>query len=87
MKKRFFLFLAVAACSGFTLNQGYNKIFLSIDVNSDYPELTPLVSPDGEKLFFVRENDPGNTNYPLDECQDIWMSKLEPDGTWGRARH
>lgn len=55
-------------------------------VNSKYDELAPYITPDGKKLFFVRENDPQNTLMP-EKTQDIWYSKLEEDGKWSASKH
>jgi len=67
--------------------ESYEKEFLSEYVNSNSGELLPLISPDGKKLFFIREEHPKNTNYPEKGTQDIWMSKLDDNGTWSEARH
>lgn len=60
---------------------------LGAGVNSTCAELTPFISPDGKKLFFVRENDPQNVDYPEPGTQDVFMSKLDSAGNWGAARH
>jgi len=59
---------------------------LGPEVNSKYTELGPIVSPDGKKLFFIREDDPQNNDYP-ERCQDVFMSKLDSAGKWSAARH
>lgn len=65
----------------------YVKENLGAMVNSQYNELTPRISPDGKKLFFIREDDPANTLYPQPGTQDIWMSKLDSSGNWTKAKH
>lgn len=59
---------------------------LGSQVNSKYDELGPYITPDGKKLFFVREDDPRNTLAP-EHTQDIWYSKLGEDNNWGEAQH
>lgn len=54
-------------------------------VNTTYPEIAPLVTPDGSKLFVVRKNHPGNTM--MGETQDTWIVKLENDSAVSEARH
>jgi OOP family OmpA-OmpF porin len=54
-------------------------------VNSKYDELHPYVTPDGQKLFFVREDDPQNFLAPQN-TQDIWYCKLE-NNEWSAAKH
>jgi outer membrane protein OmpA-like peptidoglycan-associated protein len=54
------------------------------NVNSVYAEINPVISPDGKTLYFNRVNHPENFYGELDS-QDIWMSNLQDDGTWGPA--
>ncbi|HEY8399616.1 MAG TPA: OmpA family protein [Cytophagaceae bacterium] len=54
-------------------------------VNTEYDELNPILSPDGQTLFFVRVNHPEN-NYGIHNSQDIWYCELQPDGTWSQAK-
>jgi OmpA-OmpF porin, OOP family len=85
IRLRFFLslFLMLPALLG----AQYQKENLGALVNSKYDELSPTISPDGKKLFFIRVNDPENTLYPQPGTQDIWMSKLDSTGKWTAARH
>jgi OmpA-OmpF porin, OOP family len=65
----------------------YTKENLGAAVNSQYAELSPTISPDGKKLFFLRTGHPDNTLYPQPGTQDIWMTKLDSTGKWTPARH
>jgi outer membrane protein OmpA-like peptidoglycan-associated protein len=57
-------------------------------VNTDRNELRPTISADGNLLFFIRENDPHNTNYnSVRNSQDIWFSMRDENGTWSKAVH
>ncbi|MCX7633354.1 MAG: OmpA family protein [Turneriella sp.] len=64
-------------------------------VNSRYDELAPVLSPDGNTLYFCREGHPDNVGVKtivdgssvLRDDQDIWVSRRRPDGTWGEAEH
>ncbi len=49
-------------------------------INSSSDEQYPFVSPDGQHLFFVRNNHESNIGDSDDA--DIWMSDLQPDATW-----
>jgi len=53
-------------------------------VNSPYDEILPIISPDGNTLYFDRKNHPQNTvgDYVND---DIWVTTLS-NGTWTEAR-
>jgi outer membrane protein OmpA-like peptidoglycan-associated protein len=52
-------------------------------INSAFSELAPLISPDGNTLFFVRRAHP--QNYGPDNLDDIWISYRQADGGWSRA--
>jgi outer membrane protein OmpA-like peptidoglycan-associated protein len=56
------------------------------NVNSEYTELNPLISPDGKTLYFSRRNHPDNIGGVTDK-EDIWYSELGPDGKWTLARN
>ncbi|MEO1654120.1 MAG: hypothetical protein AAFU64_11270, partial [Bacteroidota bacterium] len=63
-------------------------------VNTDYEELTPIISGDGNTLFFIRVGDPANVGgagkLPVSNRdsvatnQDIWMAK-KVNGEWQKA--
>lgn len=57
---------------------------LGKNVNTEHSEINPVVSWDGQTLFFSRVNHPENRFGPSDS-QDIWFSKMQEDGTWGKA--
>src|SRR6185436_9682594 len=57
-------------------------------INTSLSELRPTISADGNLLFFIRENDPHNTNYnSVRNSQDIWFSMRDENGTWSKAVH
>ncbi|MBL7910539.1 MAG: OmpA family protein [Bacteroidia bacterium] len=85
MKK--IIILCVFAVSKLFSQAGYELIYLGSEVNSTFFELAPYITPDGKKLFFVRENDPGNTLSPQTPNQDIWYSKNLGSGIWSKAQH
>lgn len=59
---------------------------LDNNVNSDYSELNPLLSPDGKTLYFSRKNHPRNVGGVKDK-EDIWYSELDSTGNWQLARN
>ena len=60
---------------------------LGDNVNSAYPEIRPLIAPDGKTLYFSRVNHPENTGGTEDK-EDIWYSKLdEKTGEWEEAKN
>src|SRR5215467_9346276 len=61
---------------------------LGPNINTSLAELRPTVSPDGNLLFFIVENDLMNTKYnSIPNSQDIWFAERDSFGTWGPARH
>lgn len=54
-------------------------------INSPYSELAPIISADGKKLFFTRDNHPENIG--LEKKQDVWFSDLEEDGRFSKSRN
>lgn len=55
-------------------------------VNTFRHEAAPIVSPDGNTLYFFVQDHPENT-LGKDDTQDIWMSRKGEDGTWSSAEH
>lgn len=57
-------------------------------INTQFPELRPTISADGNLLFFIRQNDPFNTKYNVvPNSQDIWFSERDSAGKWSNAVH
>ena len=59
---------------------------LDKNVNSEYSELNPLLSPDGKTLYFSRKNHPQNMGGTKDK-EDIWYSELDSTGHWQLAKN
>lgn len=57
------------------------------NVNSEYADINPVVSADGNVLYFVRSNAPQNYHPSGGESQDIWMSEKDENGNWKPAVH
>jgi outer membrane protein OmpA-like peptidoglycan-associated protein len=67
---------------------------LGNNINSRFGEVAPIISPDGKFMYFTRLNHPENlkekgakNDKPADIAQDIWVSKLQKNGTWGKAEN
>jgi len=71
------------------INLPYNIEFiadkepLGAGINTEYDELAPIISADGNTLFFVRKNHPDNFGGIRDE-DDIWFSQFN-DNEWSKA--
>ncbi len=59
---------------------------LDENVNSEYDELNPLLSPDGKTLYFSRRHHPENVG-GLKDSEDIWYSELDSTGHWQLAKN
>jgi OmpA-OmpF porin, OOP family len=60
---------------------------LGVNVNSEYPEMGPLVSPDGKTLFYSRRGDPADKGGKEDE-EDIWYADWdETNQKWGPGKN
>ncbi|MVM32362.1 OmpA family protein [Spirosoma sp. HMF4905] len=59
---------------------------LGNQVNSEYNEINPMISPDGKTLYYARISHPNNT-HGVKGSQDIWYSDLDAaSGKWGPGR-
>ncbi len=56
---------------------------LGTKVNTTGGDLSPVISADGRLLFIGRYPFAGNIGNP--ETEDIYMSELQPDGSWGQT--
>ncbi|WP_064196829.1 MULTISPECIES: OmpA family protein [Emticicia] len=54
-------------------------------INTQKREVAPIITPDGKTLFFTREGH--DMNIGKTKRQDVWVSKILPDGTWGEAEN
>jgi outer membrane protein OmpA-like peptidoglycan-associated protein len=69
------------------LNAGLIIERLGDNVNSEYKEFKPLLSPDGKVLYFSRKNHPENIG-GVEDGEDIWYSeKNEETGEWEKAKN
>ena len=63
----------------------YELVKLDRKVNSRYHDTAPVVSPDGQTLYFFIANHPDNT-FGTDNSQDIWFCEKDGSGQWGKAQ-
>lgn len=54
-------------------------------VNSKSGEVAPIITPDGKTLFFTRDSH--DENLGKAKKQDVWVSKMQSDGSWGTAEN
>ncbi|WP_224998415.1 OmpA family protein [Cesiribacter sp. SM1] len=63
----------------------FELISLSRQVNTQYHDSAPVVSPDGKTLYFTVDDHPENTRGK--GTQDIWYSEVDAEGFWSQAKH
>ncbi len=85
---RFIIFLLITSTPLFSQENkpAFELVYLSKKVNSPYHESAPIVSPDGNTLYFFIANHPQN-NKGKDNTQDIWFSEKDSLGEWQKAQH
>ena len=66
--------------------QRYELVKMDETVNTFRHEAAPVITPDGNTLYFFVNNHPDNT-FGKDDSQDIWISRKDVDGVWGQAEH
>lgn len=64
----------------------YELVKMDKMVNTFHHEAAPVISPDGNTLYFFVQDHPENT-MGNDDTQDIWVSKKDGSGVWGQAEH
>lgn len=77
------LIYLLVLCLSFTVNVNGQAKVLSSNINSKYHEIRPLVTQDGQTMYFTVEGNPKN---PYRDGQDIWMSTRDEDnGEWTKS--
>src|SRR5690349_14199941 len=64
----------------------YELVKMDKTVNTFRHEAAPVISPDGNTLYFFVQNHPDNS-MGKEDTQDIWMSKRDESGAWSQAEH
>jgi OOP family OmpA-OmpF porin len=82
------LYLIVSLQLTFSQEYGnrYELVKMDKEINTFRHEAAPVVSPDGNTLYFFVQNHPENT-LGKDDTQDIWYSKKDETGKWSKAEH
>ncbi len=64
----------------------FERINLGPNINSEYSDLFPVLTPDETVMFFTRKGDPKNAGYAKNKNdEDIWYALRLPDGSWTKA--
>lgn len=67
-------------------NNGHSLENLGLNINSEYHELGPVISPDGNKLYFFKKNHPQNMG-GRNQTDDIWYSERNAENVWTKAKN
>jgi len=80
------IFLVLPFFAGHAQDADFELVNLGRGVNSIYHDSAPVVSPDGQTLYFTITNHPENT-HGTDNSQDIWCSMKDENGEWSKSIH
>jgi outer membrane protein OmpA-like peptidoglycan-associated protein len=81
----FFIVIGFTALSQ-QVSPRFELVKMDKTVNTFHHEAAPIVSPEGNTLYFFVQDHPENT-MGKDDTQDIWMSQKDANGVWGTAQH
>jgi len=56
---------------------------LGAKINTPYQEVSPIISPDGKRIYFTRAKHPQNLG--AEKKQDVWFADLNEDGSFQEA--
>ncbi len=88
MFKKSVLALFISGFSFLLHGQNAEPEKMSEAINSGVMELLPLITPDGQTFYYMRQQvelDPLGT-YFGETIQTIWYSELQSDGNWSEAK-
>lgn len=89
MKIAFIFIFSMAVVTGSFCQQfsaRHEFVNMGKEVNTHYHEAAPVISPDGNTLYFFVDGHPEN-RHGSDGSQDIWMSRKDESGEWGAPEH
>ncbi len=88
MRSLYTLLLCLVSLISFAqeISPRYELVKMNDNVNTRYNEVSPVVSPDGKRLYYFVSNHPQNT-FGKENSQDIWVSTLDSKGEWTQAEH
>jgi outer membrane protein OmpA-like peptidoglycan-associated protein len=79
--------ILIVLCAA-TLTAQQERVNLGSGINSQYSELQPVVTSDGQIMFFTRKGHPQNVGIATRaDDEDIWYTVRRSDGSWSDAIH
>ena len=86
MKKALLVLISTIVCS-YVFAQDSSRVNLGPNVNTEFDDIGPIISPDGKVLYYVIEGHPSNTKSKYySDAEDIWFSELDSNGNWTRSK-
>ena len=86
MKKVLILLISTIVCS-YVCAQDTSRINLGPNINTEFDDIGPIISPDGKILYYVIEGHPSNTKSKYySDAEDIWYSVLDKNNRWTRSK-
>lgn len=82
-KKSILLIFSIALLTGSPAGLNAQVQWLGQGVNSASDEIAPVISADGQTLYFARRGHEQNMGEAA--LEDIWVSRLLPNGQWSKA--
>jgi len=80
------LFFLVAIISNAQTPRSYTLHKLDSSINNEFEEIQPILTGDGQTLYFVRSLNPKNEG-GKESGQDIWVAKKSGDTTWSNPQN
>jgi OOP family OmpA-OmpF porin len=67
--------------------QDENRQNLGANVNTEFEDIGPVITPDGKTLYYVSAGHPQNTKInTYSDAEDIWYSEISSNGIWSKAK-
>ena len=80
--KKYIIILSALLINSVVFGQaGFESHTLGDSLNSNFPEINPVVSPDGNTMYYSVYNHPHDHLKNIDGCE-IWVSEKDINGKW-----
>jgi OOP family OmpA-OmpF porin len=85
--KQVFLFITLILCTGYVHAQDSIRRNLGPNINTEFDDISAIISPDGKTLYYVISGHPSNTySSVFSDAEDIWYSELDVNGSWTKSK-
>ena len=85
--KQIFLFVILVLGVGYVNAQDSIRRNLGPNINTEFNDISAIISPDGKTLYYVIEGHPANTKAQFySDTEDIWYSEQDANGSWTKSK-